>query len=92
MFMQQAVPEGEESKHIASDACPCHPIIRNHNGMLFLWHRSFDHREWWMAIEVLLGFRCKEHLAFIDRETYKVGQPHEHTGEPAEYFEYEHKL
>lgn len=91
MFMQHAMPDGEEDLHILSDECPCGPVKRRHNGIIFLWHKSFDHREWWMGVEIMLGVRCKEHIRCVDRATYEVGKPHEHVQEPAPYYEYEHK-
>ena len=90
MFQNNILPIGESGRHFPLANCPCGPRIHFENGQQWLVHKSFDHREIWMAVEQMLGITCYEHMDFVDG-TYKRGRPHEHVPKPEPHFEYEHQ-
>ena len=89
MYEYNNMPEDEKDQHVPFNTCPCRPILkRMGDGMLILVHRSFNHREWWMAVEILLGFRCNEHKRYVAQGSLLN---HVHVPEPELLFEYAHE-
>lgn len=92
MFEHQLLPSGEDHMHMPFQECKCRPTIRVHNGKTWLIHRAFDQRERWMAVEIMLGYRCKRHLLPIVLGSGSVfTNPCLHISEPEKYYEYDHK-
>lgn len=93
MFDKQVIPVGEKEMHINFLHCKCQPVIKIRDDTQWLWHNSFDHREIWLGVEILLGMVCMEHHLFVDQEEYgqTFSDTHEHLPRPEPHFEYTHK-
>lgn len=87
IYKHQLMPQDDIEPHVPFEECPCKPIHKRIKGIDILWHRSFDKRETWMAVELMLGMICHEHLAHVERGKYTIGQPHDHIEEPVPYIE-----
>jgi hypothetical protein len=83
-FEYNTIPDGEEDMHMPFKNCQCNPRVRTKDGITFLFHMSADHRELIYGIEMMLGYRCKEHGHFIEHGT------HNHVRILHRYYEYKH--
>lgn len=91
MFQNNILPIGESGKHVPIEDCECGPTVKRFGQRLVLVHKSFDHREIWLAVEQMLGMTCYEHMLFVRRDMYIRGKPHDHINKPELHFEYDHE-